>query len=720
MTPTMTTTLGRALRMLALLPALLGLRPAQALMPPDEIERQRLQSSGELAAQAEAAHATGNHKLDPGSIASLSYRLGRALGTVGADTPPPAWRGGLPATGTPKVLVLLVDFPDQPHEAVNTPELIAERMFGLGGEKVAGYPYESLRAYYRRASYGQLDIRGHVTPWYRARYSRAHYQSMGSGDGMRALVDEALEALKATGHGLAQYDNDGDGNIDTLFVKWAGPAGSWASFWWAYQTWYGSSRQWDGKGLRKIVWSWAGGNYNRDPLYEPRVDIHETGHALGLPDYYDYNDAVGPKGGVGWDMMHNNSGDHSAFSKFVLGWLTPKVVTSGAQAVTLRPSGTSPDAVLFMPGAAAGQAFSEYFIAHYRRFGAGNDAGYMGTGISLWHVDARLDSGGWGYRFDNSTTAHKLLALVEADGLEQISKGQGSSATDLYTASTQFGPTTTPSSARYDGSTTGASMSGIGVAGATIAATFAVQVPVRVTVTRSGTGSGAVTAAAVGLNCGSACAASVGAGSKVALVAQAAAGSRFVGWSGACSGARTSCVIAPEAAASVGAVFDLPVHALEVTRTGKGLGTVRAASGGLDCGSSCTARYTAGTRVTLTAVADAQSDFAGWSGACSGSTASCSVTMSEALGVKAQFVPRKFLVSVRQAGLPGKIGGAPSGVSCVEGCSFLREAGSKVTLTASPARGQRFVGWGGACTGTAPCRLTIDAARSVTATFAAP
>ena len=58
MTPTMTTTLGRALRMLALLPALLGLRPAQALMPPDEIERQRLQASGELAAQSLQASAS--------------------------------------------------------------------------------------------------------------------------------------------------------------------------------------------------------------------------------------------------------------------------------------------------------------------------------------------------------------------------------------------------------------------------------------------------------------------------------------------------------------------------------------------------------------------------------------------------------------------------------------------------------------------------------------
>ncbi|WP_338414608.1 M6 family metalloprotease domain-containing protein [uncultured Sphaerotilus sp.] len=694
--------------------------PAWALAPPSDAELEQLRASGQLATQAAQARKLGNHLLDPATVATLAYRTGRANGTISIDTPPPAWGGGLPATGAPKILVLLVDFPDQPHVEANTDALIEERMFGVGGATVLGYPYESLRAYYQRSSYGQLDLHGHVAPWYRARYNRAYYEGLGERAGTAAVIDEALGALQATGHPLAQYDNDKDGSFDTLFVKWAGPAGAWASFWWAKQTVYGGTQTYGGKRIRKVVWSWAGGHYNTDPLYEPQVDIHETGHALGLPDYYDYDSTVGPKGGAGgYDMMHSNLGDHNAFSKFVLGWLTPRIVASGSLTMSLRPSGTSPDAVLFMPGASATNPFAEYFLAQYRRRSAGNDAGFVADGLSLWHVDARLNASGYDYLYNNSYTAHKLLSLVEADGLNQIAQGQTADPGDLYTASRLFGPSTVPNSSRYDGSATGASMNGIGVAGTTMAAYFHVSLPVPVQVSRQGRGTGTVTGTSAAIQCGTVCAASVDSGSRVVLTARPATGSVFTGWSGACSGTSTVCVLSPSAAATVTATFELPTFAVGVTRLGRGSGTVRGPSG-LDCGLTCSARYSVGTQVTLTAVASAQSDFAGWSGHCSGAGPTCTVTMSAARMVRAEFSPKQYVVNLRQAGSAGRIGGLPYGVTCPGGCSFPRDAGSVVQLWPLLSRGQRFVGWSGACTGTGICRLAIDGTKSVTATFAGP
>ena len=60
---------------------------------------------------------------------------------------------------------------------------------------------------------------------------------------------------------------------------------------------------------------------------------------------------------------------------------------------------------------------------------------------------------------------------------------------------------------------------------------------------------------------------------------------------------------------------------------------------------------------------------------------------------------------------------APS-ISCGTNCSVTYATGTLVTLTATPASFNRFTGWSGACTGTQTCSMTMDATKSVTATFA--
>jgi hypothetical protein len=57
-------------------------------------------------------------------------------------------------------------------------------------------------------------------------------------------------------------------------------------------------------------------------------------------------------------------------------------------------------------------------------------------------------------------------------------------------------------------------------------------------------------------------------------------------------------------------------------------------------------------------------------------------------------------------------------INCPGLCSHAYPSGTPVTLTAAPAAGSQFTGWLGACTGTGQCVLTMDAAKSVSATFA--
>lgn len=168
-------------------------------------------------------------------------------------------------------------------------------------------------------------------------------------------------------------------------------------------------------------------------------------------------------------------------------------------------------------------------------------------------------------------------------------------------------------------------------------------------------------------------------------------------------------------------------HTLTVTREGAGRGKVTSSPAGINCGSDCTEAYAAGTEVTLSARAARDSTFAGWSGDCSGTASTCTVTMDQARSVTATFTSgsepppptegHTLTVTLSGTGR-GRVTSSPAGITCGTDCSETYAAGTLVTLTAQAASGSVFAGWSGACSGTATtCTLTMDAAKSVTATF---
>ena len=90
------------------------------------------------------------------------------------------------------------------------------------------------------------------------------------------------------------------------------------------------------------------------------------------------------------------------------------------------------------------------------------------------------------------------------------------------------------------------------------------------------------------------------------------------------------------AAKTVSATFTLRTFPLTVAKNGNGTGAVTSSPPGIDCGTVCSAAFTAGQAVTLAAAADAGMTFSGWSGACSG-VGACQVTMDAAKQVAATF-----------------------------------------------------------------------------------
>lgn len=378
--------------------------------------------------------------------------------------PPPVWRG-MPTTGARKTFALLIEFQDFRHH--NTAKAIEQTLYGGQGP---GAPYDSVAAYYDRASYHKLDLSGGTTlGWYLTPYARAAVKR--SDAGRDRLVKEALQHFHAQGFDFSKYDTDHDGVVDFFYVLWAGKDEGWGDFWWPYQTVFDDwNFTLNGVRFWKYAWMWESRPAG-DP-FDAATAIHETGHALGLPDYYDYKPGQGPPGGIGGlDMMDNTKYDHNCFSKFMLDWLTPTIVTGGSRVVRLRPSGSSGDCVLMARGAGRPALFSEFFMVQNRER-VSNDVGLPGEGLLVWHVDARLTRGNFAY--NNSFTRHKLLRLMEADGLEEIQAGRPGDAGDFYQPGMLFGANTAPSSVGYGRRRSGIEVKDIQRQANGLSATFAV------------------------------------------------------------------------------------------------------------------------------------------------------------------------------------------------------------------------------------------------------
>ena len=154
-----------------------------------------------------------------------------------------------------------------------------------------------------------------------------------------------------------------------------------------------------------------------------------------------------------------------------------------------------------------------------------------------------------------------------------------------------------------------------------------------VTVTKVGTGTGVVTSTPQGLHCGTDCVASFAAGSIVTLIPTAAPGSVFAGWTGGCAGT-ASCTLAANSPVAVTAQFSTLV---DLTVSTLGHGTVASNPAGIRCGASCSKTFVSGSRITLTATPANGFRFAGWSGACAGTGATCTVQLSNGTAVSAIF-----------------------------------------------------------------------------------
>jgi hypothetical protein len=235
-------------------------------------------------------------------------------------------------------------------------------------------------------------------------------------------------------------------------------------------------------------------------------------------------------------------------------------------------------------------------------------------------------------------------------------------------------------------------------------------------VTKSGAGSGTVTSDPSGINCGDQCVMIMDAEGVVELTAKAADGDAFRGWSGDCSGVGT-CTIDSSFNAEVDARFEKITNVTVQMKGAPSNVEVRSMPTGLTCfEGTCTGQFVRGTDVVLTTPIPPMLHFDGWSGACGGTTATCTIHIGDdPIDAAATFRALMPLTLSWTGNGALSTGNASCGFS---GCAALVPEGDSVVVQASYGANTR-VTWTGDCAGAVgnTCNLTMSRARTAGASF---
>lgn len=343
-----------------------------------------------------------------------------------------------PATGSPRGLVILVNFKDQTFQSVNNQSAMHDMM------NADNYTYNgatgSVAKYFADQSNGQytpvFDVVGPVT----LPYSMSHYGANDSEGNDLLPGDMVVEACSIANalHNVdfTRYDNDYDGYLDFVYIIYAGKGEAdggtentiWPHSWDVYSAEYfdncsynESKRMFDDR----YIYQYACSGELDGPTGK-RAGIgtiaHEFSHVIGLPDLYDidygqnYEDEMTP--GV-WHLMdhgsYNNDGrtppSYSIYDKYFLGWLTPENPGNTPQELTLAANEgyqiASSNSQL-----SATSTNTVYYIENRQQ--SGWDAHLPGHGMLIWKVTYNQTA--WDNNGPNDENGNLRYALLSASG----------------------------------------------------------------------------------------------------------------------------------------------------------------------------------------------------------------------------------------------------------------------------------------------------------------
>ncbi len=325
-----------------------------------------------------------------------------------------------PAYGDQKGLVILVEYNDVKMTVQNPADYFSRMLNEDGFSDYKGTG--SAREYFIESSMNafrpEFDVYGPVTLSRNMSYYGGN-DRYGNDKNPERMIIEACELIDDE-IDFSEYDRDGDGIIDNVFVFYAGrgeaSGGDDDTIWpHAYNITYAfpaAQYMFDGVQLDRYACSneWEGTRPDGVGTF-----IHEFSHVMGLPDLYDTFDqkgAAAPTTPGSWSVMdvgpYNNNGCtpplYSAFERYALGWIEPMVLDKAAD-ISLPAIGENVAAIVNTSNP------NEYFLFENRQKTSW-DKYIPWHGMLIWHID--YNDAVWDRNEVNNTKNHQYVDIVEA------------------------------------------------------------------------------------------------------------------------------------------------------------------------------------------------------------------------------------------------------------------------------------------------------------------
>lgn len=330
---------------------------------------------------------------------------------------------GIGVTGKRKGLVILVNFKDKKMQSKHTQAEWNDYFNKVGYNKYGNNG--SVHDYFYAQSYGKLDLEFDVIGPVTVSKNMASYganDAQGNDIDPAGMIKEACELAYAKEKmDMSQYDWDGDGAVDQVYVIYAGygeAAGGEPNTIWPHE-WDiqggGYSLVLGGQRIRTYACSSElNGGYGTD-ISGIGTACHEFSHCMGIPDFYD-TAGGGCFGMDAWDLMDYGSygGDgyeptgYNTYEKWVSGWIEPTILTEPCYIKNMKPLSDAPEACVVFNEANK----NEYYIFENRQL-KGTDVALPNHGMLVIHVD--YDQKVWFDNEVNNTSNHQRFTVVPAD-----------------------------------------------------------------------------------------------------------------------------------------------------------------------------------------------------------------------------------------------------------------------------------------------------------------